>query len=178
MELLRQKRIAQIDHTEPQSVVAALDGLYHDEHIDVAIRCGIFKSAYVIQHSHHELLPEWQEFDMVVWPTEIDIHSATESDLINYYDKVLEDDFLERQLQMLPSDFSLEANNYILDIDLDVFKTKRSLKPKSCEILKKMVDNSVGVTIAMESEWVQRLSKEDDLTAIYMLEQLVDLLED
>jgi hypothetical protein len=79
---------------------------------------------------------------------------------------------------MLPSDFSLEANNYILDIDLDVFKTKRSLKPKSCEILKKMVDNSVGVTIAMESEWVQRLSKEDDLTAIYMLEQLVDLLED
>jgi hypothetical protein len=102
MELLRQKRIAQIDHTEPQSVVAALDGLYHDEHIDVAIRCGIFKSAYVIQHSHHELLPEWQEFDMVVWPTEIDIHSATESDLINYYDKVLETTFWNDNCKCCP----------------------------------------------------------------------------
>jgi hypothetical protein len=177
MESLRQDRIKEIDSSQPQSIEAALDGLYHDEHIDVAIRCGIFNSAYVIQHSHYHLLPEWIEHDMVVCPTEIDLHAASDQEKFNYYDLALEDEFLDRQLKQLAPDFSLREHNYILDIDLDYFKTRKALMPASNTVIKQLVDESIGVTIAKESEWTQRLFLEDPMAPSEMIGLLCDLLE-
>ena len=178
MEKLRQNRINGIHLSDPHSVIAACDGLYHDEHIDVAIRCGIFKTAFVIQHSHYKLLPEWIENNMVVWPTEIDLDRATEQEKRDYYDLALEDAFLERQLLQWPGNFSLGNFQYILDIDMDYFKTRQSLRPYSRSIIQSLVKGAVGITIAQESEWVRRLYRDEPMAPSEMLNCLRALLED
>jgi hypothetical protein len=178
MEAMRCEKIAGLDRNCMASMEASLEGLYHDEHIDLAIRLGMFKTAYVIQHSHHELLPEWEEHSMVVWPTEIDLRTVSQDEARTYMNLALEDDFLQAQLQQLPSDFSLEKSPYILDIDLDYFKSRRSLLPEHRDVIKALVDHSIGVSIAMESEWVERLCWDDDLSATEMLKMLYSVVED
>jgi hypothetical protein len=155
-------------------MLEALDGLYHDEHIDLAIRAGIFKHAFVIQHSHYELLPEWQEQNMTVFPTEIDCSIASKNERDEYYALSLEDDFIERQLNQIPKEFSLQNHPYVLDIDLDYFKTKKSLMPESSKQIKKLIDHSVGVTIAKESDWVQRLFTDEQMSTDEMIEWLYE----
>ena len=177
IEKLRQHRINSIHISDQHSVIAACEGLYHDEHIDVALRCGIFKTAFVIQHSHYKLLPEWIENNMVVWPTEFDLHGATAQVKRDYYDLALEDVFLQRQLRQLPESFSLESSPYILDIDMDYFKTQQSLRPSSRSVIRQLVKGAIGVTIAQESEWVRRLYLDEPMAPSEMLAALCAVLE-
>ena len=172
MEDMRQERIRSIYISSQNSILEALDGLYHDEHIDVAIRTGIFERAFVIQHSHFELLPEWEEQSMIVFPTELDCAHLSDFGRAEYYDLSLEDEFLTRQLDQIPLEFSLDQHPYVLDIDLDYFKTRKSMMPAKSHIIKKLIDGAVGVTIAKESEWVQRLFIGDMMNSGQMLDLL------
>jgi hypothetical protein len=172
MEELRKERVDSINISSSESMLKALDGLYHDEHIDLSIRCGIFKRAFVIQHSHHSLLPEWEKQSMTVFPTECDLSVTSNDDRDRYFDRALEDDFLTRQLHQLPLAFSLKKHPYILDIDLDYFKTKKSLIPVQSECIKHLIDQASAITIAKESEWVQRLFCDDMINT----DDMIDIL--
>lgn len=177
MEEMRCEQVKQIDLECDDSVIKALDGLYHDEHIDLAIRCGIFDKAYVLQHSHHEMLPEWEDHDMVVCPMPFDREQVSEQEYRAYIDVALEDDHLRRLWTVLPDHFDLEEEHYILDIDIDLFKSRRSLQPENKGVFLSMVQHAAGITIAKESEWVQRLCFDEGFGSAEMLEELLKLCE-
>jgi hypothetical protein len=163
---LRRQRVANIDITNLASVTEALKGLHHDEHIDLALRLGIIEKAFVIQHEHAVLLPEWAERHIVVLPV------AADPEQRKLYDAVLEDDFLTERLQLLSPNFSIDRDAYILDIDLDVFKTHAALKPKKQQVFTQLVANAKGITIATEPNWVRRLFMDSPMSTEAMLAQL------
>lgn len=166
IEELRRQRITNIDVSKLHSVTEALKGLYHDEHIDLALRLGIIDKAFVIQHEHAVLLPEWAERHIVVLPV------AADSDQRVLYDAVLEDEFLTERLHQLNPNFSISGDDYILDIDLDVFKTQAALEPMQHQVFDQLVANAKGITIATEPNWVRRLFMDSPMSTEAMLAQL------
>ncbi|WP_407517511.1 hypothetical protein [Elizabethkingia anophelis] len=71
----------------------------------------------------------------------------------------------------------LWKKNYILDIDLDFFKTKLSIIPQDIEFFKSLVDNSLAITISIEAKFVEMLKEEEDLTAEYLLDKLIEIIK-
>ena len=65
----------------------------------------------------------------------------------------------------------------ILDIDLDYFKTKRSLEPENYSIFKKLAKNAEIITLSREEIWVKLLTFEDNtFNSDYIIEKLSLLL--
>lgn len=69
----------------------------------------------------------------------------------------------------------LEAAPYILDIDLDVFHTRRSINPENPSTFYRMIKNAVAITIATEAQCVNEewLDDDDKMTANELLAELL-----
>ena len=109
----------------------------------------------------------------------------------NYYSDVLiEDDFLLSYMQVLSRmnnlidpDGTIRAN-YILDIDLDYFTSKKAIEPSSHNIFSKLIKNAEIITIAKESACVEMCSEiasetcvGEKVTSEYLLPKLLSLIE-
>lgn len=180
IEKRRTEKLQGLDIASEYDMIKALGGLYHDEHIHAALRLGILSHAYVIQHSFTEIDPSLLEKGMTVLPCEIQVekHESTQSN--PYFDEVLESDFLNRQLQRCEESeppFVLDSMDYILDIDLDVFKSHASVTPSCCETFLKLIWHAVGVTIARESEWIERLKVDESLNAADLEKAVIKFIE-
>jgi hypothetical protein len=180
MEKLRTKKLAGLDITQENHIIQALDGLYHDEHIHAALQLNVISQAFIIQHSFDSIDPLLSQKGMQVLPTEINFKESTQIEQQDYFNSVLDSDFLNRQLNQwkkhTPS-FDHENMNYILDIDLDVFKSHQSMNPDCCKTFYQLIQRAHGITIAKESEWIQRLKTDNNLNSDQLLKSLLKHLQ-
>lgn len=101
----------------------------------------------------------------------------------NDYSYVLiEDDFLLTYMQVLSrmsnlieSDGTINSN-YVLDIDLDYFTSKKAIAPINHKIFSQLIQNAKIITIAKESACVEMCS-EEKVTSEYLLPRLLSLIE-
>lgn len=155
MESIREERVSKLDPKSQEDLLHSMQDLHHDEHIDLAIRLGIISGAVVIQHSFSSPLPEWKARGMEVIPFDSD-HLKDENKR-GFYDLALDDQWLTPLIKNLPEEIHPFKRPYILDIDLDYFKTARSLLPINSSTFTRLVDESLGITVAEEEGWVERL---------------------
>jgi hypothetical protein len=156
MESLRKERISKIKINDQESLSSAIGDLHHDEHIDLALRLGLFSEVVVIQHSSAEPLPEWEQRGMTVLPFEKNL-LENDSQKRSFYNRALEDDWLGPLLNPLPAHLNPWKTPYVLDIDLDYFKTKKSLHPENSGLFQRLIQGAIGITVAEEAGWVDRL---------------------
>ena len=82
-------------------------------------------------------------------------------------DEILEGPFLDKFLLKINQNLNCDLANcilskkYILDFDCDVFHKCRALNPDKHQTFYKLIKNSAGITIALESEYVEGFSGED-----------------
>lgn len=96
-------------------------------------------------------------------------------------DEILEARYLDDQLARgaeISKCFSLpdlEAAPYILDIDLDVFHTRRAINPEDPSTFYRLIKNAIAITIATEAECVKQewLDDEDQMNSDELLEELL-----
>lgn len=74
----------------------------------------------------------------------------------------------------------LEAAPYILDIDLDVFHTRRAINPESASTFYRLIKNAAAITIATEAQCVEEgwLDDEDKMSATELLKELLDHIDE
>lgn len=100
-----------------------------------------------------------------------------------HYDLAIDDSLLSERLstmQEMDSSTglnSLENQPYILDIDLDYFQTKLSINPAEKSHFYRLIKNAAAITIAQEPSYVEALKKEDELTTKYLLERMLEHIE-
>ena len=87
MEAMRTERIQQVDYKDEKQLIAALEGLYHDEHIHAALRLGIIDAAFIIQHSFDDIDPSLAEKNIFILPTKINLKETSASEKQAYFDK-------------------------------------------------------------------------------------------
>jgi hypothetical protein len=94
-------------------------------------------------------------------------------------DQVIESIILERSIGKANS-MAQSANihsiveaPYVLDLDLDYFRTLKSLSPDDSVVFYRLIRNAVGITIATEPNWVKQLSLDTELTSECALEKIV-----
>jgi hypothetical protein len=65
---------------------------------------------------------------------------------------------------------------YVLDIDLDYFRTKAAVLPKDPKVFHQLIRDAVAITIATEPEFV-RMERIDDTTSGYALENILQHID-
>lgn len=180
IDRLRNKRMRTINIQSEESVEHALDGLYHDEHIHAAILLKIISKAIIFQHSYDKPDLTLRERGMHVIPSLIDIKTCSNEECFDHFNLSLEDDHLKELIQQEELDFNFEhpeTENFILDIDLDYFKTKKSVLPNKYTLIKKLFNHANIITIANEPNWVHTLALEEGLTTNYLTEKLFNIFK-
>lgn len=72
----------------------------------------------------------------------------------------------------------LEAQPYILDIDLDAFHSQKAIKPAAPETLYRLIRNAEAITIATEAECVEELKFDDEpINADMLFDQILRHIE-
>lgn len=150
-------------------VEEALPDLRHDEHFDFAVRNGIIRSATIVSHVN---------FAVDVNPALTIVHEPPVNESLetlgDYYARILESDFLRKNLQQAPLP---QGVPYILDIDLDCFKGARSIMPEDPTAFRELVCNAAAVTICRERDWVRLLNLDfGKLQYEFFLDKLLALI--
>lgn len=158
-----------------------LDDLKHDEHIDAAILAGFIKKALVYSHDSYHGKPNR------VYAISGDEEYAGQPVINNsqpYHEPSTEINSPELQQRFRLFDFCIDrkewASNYILDIDLDFFQSKKSITPYDISFFKELIDKAQGISIAKESMWINVWQREHDpdLSVEFLLETLLDLIKE
>ncbi|MDQ5904930.1 MAG: hypothetical protein QG672_2524 [Pseudomonadota bacterium] len=69
----------------------------------------------------------------------------------------------------------LEAQPYILDIDLDVFHSRQAIEPSDRTTFYRLIRNAVAITVATEAEYVDELKFEGEaISATILLARLIE----
>ena len=69
----------------------------------------------------------------------------------------------------------LEAQPYILDIDLDVFHSRQAIEPADRTTFYRLIRNAVAITVATEAECVEDLKFDGEtIDAEFLLARLME----
>lgn len=147
----------------------ALTKLRHDEHIDYAVKRNLISQALLITH---------EDFSIEHNPAIEIVHEAPSADTSKeaYYSVALESSFLNSQLERAA--IKIEGE-FILDIDLDYFKTRKSVSPDDDTTFCNLIRNASFITISMERDWVRLLNMdfERELNADFYLDKILRYIE-
>jgi hypothetical protein len=69
---------------------------------------------------------------------------------------------------------SIVESPYVLDLDLDYFRTLKSLSPDDSVVFYRLIGNAVGITIATEPNYVKQTRLDEDLTSEYALKKILE----
>lgn len=107
----------------------------------------------------------------------------TDDCVIEHANQAIEDIFLEDKLNYL-NRMSITSGlgcpnerPYILDIDLDYFRTFKSATPNNTSIFYQLIKNSIGITIAKESDCVEMLKLDPELNSAYLEEVILNHID-
>ncbi|MCP3170224.1 peptide arginase family protein [Myxococcus qinghaiensis] len=172
--------IANLRYDDEASVMHAIDKLHNDEHVWTAIKARIVSRGFVINLSHgnsseHSVLYETSSFCAIGCIKALhddkcaSLHSA----------QVLESVYLDQRLKALDTMaaqdgvLAVEAEPYVLDIDLDYFHSERAIEPDDPTTFYRLVRKAVAVTIATEPTWVKDVREEgSNVTGESLLERM------
>lgn len=163
------------DFRSEKEIRGVLGKMRHDEQIDFAIRSGIVDSALLVTHENFSVfvnpririlheppfrggasLTDFSRSSVdSVFPGECFRPSL--SVLSAYYAKALEDDFFLSLFHQAGMADIPEAG-FLLDVDLDYFKTPESLEPEKSLVFYELIRRSRAVTISRERDWVRLLN--------------------
>jgi hypothetical protein len=147
-------------YDDEKSVQSAIFLLANDEHITTAIEAGIVWRAFVINHmsskgGHPKIYAtsaactvECQKMDHGDCRA---MHSAQMLESV-YLDRALADLNAKAQNNGVPV---VEAEPYILDIDLDYFHAETSIEPADTTTFYRLVEDALAITIAKEPTYVK-----------------------
>lgn len=153
------------------SINKAIELLHHDEHIDYALQTGIINQSIIIAHTNSNV-PRNSKITLLTDNFLTDDIPLNSPILYDYFSAALEDDFLSKFIKTPPN------SPYILDIDLDYFKTYNSLTPKNYSIFRRLLKNAQLITISREEIWLNLLSFEKPpINSDFVITQLQKLLE-
>lgn len=151
--------------------------LHHDEHIDAAVLLEIFKKILVYSYDSYCKKP-----NRVYCISDKEYENQKVINNYNYPDsnaviesEILINNFKKFELCNLAVDVWID--NFILDIDLDYFKTKKSINPENVDFFKYLISKCKGITIATEPTFVNSLKEDEDLDSEYLLENLLNLIK-
>lgn len=158
----------------------SIDNLKHDEHIDAALKLGFLNKVLVYSYDSYQNRP-----DRVYCINGNENYSGQL--VINNSRSYGEDDTVIDSKQLIQN-FNLFdlciakedwIDNFILDIDLDFFKTCNSIKPNDISFFKTLIDKSIAVSIAKETLFVNSWQKEydDKISVKYLLDGLIKIIE-
>lgn len=72
----------------------------------------------------------------------------------------------------------LEAQSYILDIDLDVFHSRQAIEPADRTTFYRLIRNAVAITVATEAECVEELKFDgEEIDADFLLARVVEHIQ-
>lgn len=102
--------------------------------------------------------------------------------LILHANQAIENCYLSDQIEKIKrmsvtsglSKFSIFEQPFILDIDLDYFRTKNAINPKHTSIFYALIKNAAAITIAQEPECVEMLRLDNKLDSKYLLSSLLE----
>lgn len=174
----RQQLLAKIDFKNDLSVSQAVALLSHDEHVLTAIGSDIISSVFVVAHNAgdtdasvlkkhrvccYSVGRDPSQLQTTIKECDEVLESAFLSSAISYFNKIAiqaEETFLKEE--------------YILDIDLDYFNTKKSIGPKESDVFRQLIQGAGLITVATEKNHVALCSREPGLTSEELLESLLN----
>lgn len=169
-----------VDFNNTSSIERAISKLYNDEHIDAAIKSDIIDKTFVISYDGGKY--EWTksieeengrdsrpyhypEKDIYIVENRCFIGCENgrhdDSCIIGHFNQAIESSLLNNMIsiigEMKPSLVSgfLLQEKYILDIDLDYFHTRESIKPSDSSTFYSLIKNAEIITIATEPEFIK-----------------------
>jgi hypothetical protein len=153
--------------------------LKNDEHIDASIKSGIFKKALILSDESNSSKPnriytingneDYKDEPIIVNPRsfdEFDLAIET-TNLKNHFRKF---ELCIPQTKWI--------DNFILDIDLDYFKTAKSVKPKDVNFFQFLAKKAITITIAKEKTWIGQWKEQYDenLNIEFLLHALLNII--
>lgn len=186
MDAMLPALISRLRFDDEASLHNAILDLDNDEHIHTAIQTGIVSRAFIVNlscstYSERGVLYETGSFCGIgCAKTSHDdgcrsFHSA----------QVLESIYLDHELAVLNGLAAqdgvpkLEAGPYILDIDLDYFRSEKAIAPDDPTTFHRLVRNAVAVTLATEPDYVEELRDEGSkITAEMLLETMIERISE
>lgn len=185
LEELSRVRCKKIDYNKAETVFEAVKDLRNDEQIDAAIKSHIFSRAIVISYSAHRLAE--YSLEKQIWEIPSDIgfrysHDVTESEIKAHADIAIETNYLHEKFLFVNSDFIARDEKifgtvpFVLDIDLDYFRTHRGVLPDDDKMFRDLIRISLGITIAREPRFVESERIDEDLDSTRLESSIVKLI--
>jgi len=180
-QALSRELVAQLDHSDPLTIEAAMEKLGNDEHVVAAIGADIIQSAFVIAHNAADTNQDiYLEHKIICRGVDEYHHAGRTRPQPN---NVLETDFLTKRLQAFDdivrtlNEPLLREAPFILDIDLDYFNTLRAVRPETPELIRTLAKEAALLTVATEPTYVTHCAVEPNLTWTQLLAELKTLLD-
>ena len=177
----RRQRSLEVDYQCTESLKRAAKDLWHDEHICAAYEAGIISHAYVLSPAASSAGTNEEPY--LTYLPNFCYHGCNkgchdQDCVVEHSDRALEDSHVG---ELLKQDERLQGfinsgSPLILDIDLDYFRTSKSLEPDSCESFRGIFKRASIVTIATEPDWSRDLWLDDCSGWSNSLERFVNLL--
>jgi hypothetical protein len=172
-EAERQGWIKAFDYRSDQSIATALQRLRHDEHIDLALRGDVVSRALIVAHAEQPGCAN-ERIQVVCdrsWPKMQELLNDPER-FKPLAGQMFESDFLRSRLQ--EAEFET-APGFIFDLDLDYLLLSKALKPNDRTVLNQLLRSAGLITVSLESDWVDLLKLEADLSADSLCEMFMQL---
>ncbi len=134
---------ARVDWRDLRALKDAVTHLSHDEHIDAAVRAGIISDVTIVLGCYTPgSSPPWAR---VLIPPCPHSHETTHDDACTraFVDAALEDSTLAPLFPALPAD-------YILDVDLDYFRSAKAIAPDRATVFHRLIRGARIITVAEE----------------------------
>lgn len=168
----------EIDFRNYETVVPAIQKLRNDEQIDAAIRSGIIENAFVISYGSH-FFDENRCFAKKMFEIDSDAgysYSSTlpEHEIREHSDLAIESEYLKTKIDLVNGICrrlgyeTVFSHPFILDIDLDYFRTIKSISPSDASVFCGMIKVSLAITIAEEPKFVKMERLDEELTSEYL----------
>ena len=160
-----------------ETITKAITQLRHDEHLDYAVRLGIVANSIVFSHVNYSqnvnpLIKIVNFQNLPEYPSTPELLV----ELSEYYGCALESSYLQKCLNA--ASFKPSDRSFILDIDLDYFKSNRSVHPQNSDIFRLLIEHCICITISMERDWVRLLNQDwEKSDSDYFLHELKYLVE-
>lgn len=177
LEVLGRPLVDAIRIDDPTSISRAIEQLANDEHIDWACRVGIIDQTFIFLGAlsgGQVRLPATMVFEDVCLPSCAKV--PHDDDCLRLYaDHVLEPIILHPRIDKVQAHLGslLVHVPYILDIDLDVFLTRRAAQPIDPSLFRFLLHHAAAITIAREPGCVEALRLPGEEITAAVLELLV-----
>lgn len=164
-----------VDWSSDKAFHQAMARMRHDEHIDAAQKCGYISKAFLLLGcTEPGYVPPWLTLLMPVAQNE----EGDPLPVKAMCDALLEDVGLGPQVQQIEQVIGtkLSATRFVLDIDLDFFRTLRGAQPQHHQVFHQLVRDAAFITIALEPGCVGMLRLPGEDIVSEDLQRAVDVL--